>query len=336
MANSVGSRADGLGDGIVVTNGNATLDSLAAARDRRTPVSAAGTTIGSGSYYLTQDLMVSSGDALTISGSNVTLDLNGYTISSTSPTRSGSGILIPATAENVTILNGHITGTTTISGSTFSGGGFAYGIQFLGAKTLTVRAVQVSGVGAGIDCGGIGELSLVEGCSVRVCASVGIAARTVRACHFSQAGSFGILCTIATDCTASAVSFNNAIDAACIQQCTGDNSSSGDGLSASGGSVSNSTGSSGSASGIFAKLVLNSRGSSSSGTGIYATGTAQNSYGDSFTGQGMQCFGVATNCFGETNQGSGGIGLTAFTANGSRGVRNGAVSQSITNKYNMP
>src|SRR6185295_16428367 len=57
-----------------------TLDQVEA----RTLISSAPFTISQpGSYYLTANLTVSSGNAITIAASGVTLDLNGFTISST-------------------------------------------------------------------------------------------------------------------------------------------------------------------------------------------------------------------------------------------------------------
>src|SRR5262249_30290848 len=57
-----------------------TLDQIEA----RTPISSAPFTItNSGSYYLTTNLSVSTGNAITIATNGVTLDLNGFTISST-------------------------------------------------------------------------------------------------------------------------------------------------------------------------------------------------------------------------------------------------------------
>ena len=52
----------------------------------RTPISSAPYTISQpGSYYLTANLTVASGDAIDINANGVTLDLNGFTISSTDP-----------------------------------------------------------------------------------------------------------------------------------------------------------------------------------------------------------------------------------------------------------
>src|SRR5262245_59065250 len=51
--------------------------------EARTPISSVPYTINApGSYYLTADLSVTTGDAITIATNGVTLDLNGFTISS--------------------------------------------------------------------------------------------------------------------------------------------------------------------------------------------------------------------------------------------------------------
>src|SRR5436190_2248196 len=61
-----------------------TLDEIDAKLEKRTPISSVPFTISaSGSYYLTGNLAVTTGTAITISADNVTLDLNGFTISST-------------------------------------------------------------------------------------------------------------------------------------------------------------------------------------------------------------------------------------------------------------
>src|SRR5208282_3722482 len=59
----------------------------------RAPISSAPFTISQpGSYYLTTNLTVTGGNAITIAANNVTLDLNGFTISSTAPSATGYGI----------------------------------------------------------------------------------------------------------------------------------------------------------------------------------------------------------------------------------------------------
>ena len=85
---------------------------------------------------LAAPLSVASGNAITITGNNVTLDLNGFTISSTeNPSGPGSGILLNGPVQNVAILNGFIQGAVTNNGSgTYTGIGFGNGI--LGTNTF--------------------------------------------------------------------------------------------------------------------------------------------------------------------------------------------------------
>src|SRR5262249_9398816 len=60
----------------------------------RTPISSAPFTItDSGSYYLTTNITVNSGNAISIATNNVTLDLNGFTISSTAASPDGSAVV---------------------------------------------------------------------------------------------------------------------------------------------------------------------------------------------------------------------------------------------------
>jgi hypothetical protein len=81
----IGAKADGTNSKIDTANSK--LDAVDAKAEKRTPISSAPFTISSsGSYYVTQNLVVSTGTAITIAASRVSLDLNGFTISSTSAT----------------------------------------------------------------------------------------------------------------------------------------------------------------------------------------------------------------------------------------------------------
>jgi len=66
-----------------------------------------------GSYYLTHNLTVSSGDGIDINTNSVTLDLNGYTIASTAASATGTGISLNNGWSEITIGNGHIRGGVT-------------------------------------------------------------------------------------------------------------------------------------------------------------------------------------------------------------------------------
>ncbi|HKI69298.1 MAG TPA: hypothetical protein VKA67_06905, partial [Verrucomicrobiae bacterium] len=93
--------------------------------EARMPISSAPFTITQpGSYYLTTNVSVSGGNAITIATNGVTLDLNGFTISSTAASASGFGILLESGLQNIAILNGFIQGGVTNNGSgTYSGSG---------------------------------------------------------------------------------------------------------------------------------------------------------------------------------------------------------------------
>ena len=108
----------------------------------RTPISSAPYTITQpGSYYLTTNLTVASGDAIDINTNGVTLDLNGFTISSTSSFESGTAIYISFVSNggnyfgftDIAISNGHITGGVTNNAGVYGGPGFGNGISYFQA-----------------------------------------------------------------------------------------------------------------------------------------------------------------------------------------------------------
>lgn len=81
-----------------------TLDEVEA----RIPILALPMTITtSGSYYLTGDFTVTSGDGITIAADNVTLDLNGYALIGAGAS-TGDGIVVSAARRNIQIRNGTI------------------------------------------------------------------------------------------------------------------------------------------------------------------------------------------------------------------------------------
>lgn len=147
----------------------------------RTPIAAASNLTLPGSYYLTSNITVASGNGISISSDNVTLDLNGFTISSTSPTPSGSGILVSTSSNQVTIRNGHILGTTIFSSGTFSGGGFITGITALTSRNVQVSDVSVSGMGSnGINLSLTADAgTLIRGCTVRTASVSGLRASAI-------------------------------------------------------------------------------------------------------------------------------------------------------------
>jgi len=306
-----------------------------------TPIGSAPYTISSpGSYFLTSNLTVSSGNAITISTNGVTLDLNGFTITSTSSTASGNGIYL-SNVEDVTILNGHITGGVTYNGSSFSTGpGFQSGIiwQFPGNNPVNVHVsgVTISGITAtGIELGS--EYSnVVDHCTVRTAGGQGIRAGVVDTCTAYQCGSNAINSVTASNCYGVAVSSGygvftytalncwgvsasgHGIDALTAACCYG-TSTSGFGLSAN--NAINCYGSSNSSYGLNALETNNCYGISSSNVGLYVTDNALNSHGETSSGNyGLEYPLNASNCSGK-NGGSAtyDTGLLAFNVINCRG-----------------
>lgn len=148
----------------------------------RTPIpgGTAGVTISQpGSYYLAGNLSVTTGNGITVNADNVTLDLNGFTISSTASPASGFGVSLNGGRSHVAVSNGHIRGTTTYTGS-FNPGGFVSGIDFNGVpRNIRVENVSVSGTANyGIDLS-IDRSSTIVGCTVRTTSILGLRAGAI-------------------------------------------------------------------------------------------------------------------------------------------------------------
>ena len=336
--------------------------------EARTPVSSAPFTItNSGSYYLTTNLTVSSGNAITIATNGVTLDLNGFTIASTTASATGYGILLNS-GSDLTIFNGHIRGGVTNNGSgVYSGSGFRYGIEYAGAAPVNTRLTRISVAGCladGIDLGN-GDSTVVESCTVQTVGGSGIVASTIKGsvaldCGGSaiygyevsdsrgeSTGDYGLNANSAQNCYG--IGTGNGyvgLNATTAQNCFGENSSSyGYGIDAY--TALNCSGDGGSGGvGLDASTALNCFGyNSGSGYGIDAT-TAQNCYGSSSSGIGLyaatalNCRGsgfgsnpglsatMANSCYGYSFSGT---GLTATYGNFCFGS-----SVSVTTNYNMP
>jgi len=233
-----------------------------------------------GSYYLTHNLTVSTGDGIDINTNDVTLDLNGFTISSTAASATGTGILLNNGWSDITIGNGHIRGVGTNNGSgVFSGGGFAYGIKTSGAVPENVLVSRISVFGCrfdGLSLSGQNS-TVVEACTVRTVGGYGILASTIKNCS-------------AFDCG------NTAIAGDEVSDCRGQSSGVGDGVD--GTTAQNCCGTSTSADGIDSITVQNCYGASSgSGDGLYAASTASGSFGYSINGVGLRAF-IANSCSG--------------------------------------
>lgn len=315
--------------------------------EARTPIAAAPFTIAQpGSYYLTTNLTVSSGDAITITADGVTLDLNGFTLTSIAATANGTAILLTSGRRDITIFNGHIRRGVTNDGSgVFSGSGFGHGINYSATPPMNVLVsrVTVSGcLGYGIFLNNVGP-TVVEACVVRTMGLYGILASTIKTstateckgtavfgkqvsdCRGKSLNGSGIVATTAQNCHGvSTTGFG--IEATMALNCYG-TSTSGSGVQAT--TAENCYGVSESGYGVYATTAQNCRGNSNSGTGIYASRTALNSHGTSSTGTGLFAR-TAAFC---TGAGPGGSAIQATVANGCSAL-NG--TNNITHKYNMP
>jgi hypothetical protein len=219
--------------------------------EARIPISSAPYTITNpGAYYLTTNLTVTGGTAIDIGTNDVTLDLNGYTIFSTSSAPSGFGIQIGGGYSDLTIVNGHISGGATTN--------FNDGIAY-NALPSNIRVANVSVTGCrfyGINIG-TGTSSVIESCTAQLIGSVGLSASTVSHSSTYQCGSYGVEATVALDCVG--------------------NSPAGIGVYASS-TATGCSGTSSSGTGVSAGIAIGCFGTSTTDTGLVAT-LANSSYG---------------------------------------------------------
>ncbi len=266
----------------------------------RTPISSVPYTISMpGSYYVTTNLTVGSGDALTISASGVTLDLGGWTITSTAASAKGYGIQLSSGLHDLAIFNGHIASGVTNNGSgLYDGSGFAYGISYGGIAPVNTRVTGVSVLGClvyGINLG-YGNSTVVESCLARTVGGSGINASTIKG-------------SVAVDCGLYAIEGDQVSD------CRGEISGNGSGVFAT--TADNCYGSCTIAgtTGVYARNAFNCSGvCGSSGYGVLATGDANNCYGSSVNGgDGVYAGANALNCYGSSTGSGNGVYTTCAT-----------------------
>lgn len=278
----------------------------------RTPLgstagSTATLTVGTaGTYVLMGNVTVATGDAIVITADNVTLDLNGFTLSSTVATAAGYGIRLgqtsPAvkTASNARVVNGRINAAK-----------FAYGVAVDGASTgIILSEISVAGASqVGLNAGTGG--SEVNRCAASGCLNGGIVAETARDSAAIACGGIGLTATTALRCTASTTGAGSALKADMATDCTG-SSASGIGVE-------------------VAKIATNCTGTGTTGTGL----TAINAINCSGTGSGAGKFGInvtgtASYCRATCPSG------TALKALVAIGCSLGSGTTTITNKFEMP
>ena len=271
-----------------------TLDQIEA----RTPISSAPFSITNpGSYYLATNITIANGNCITIGTNGVTLDLNGFTVSSGVSFSFGSAIVLSSNLRDIAISNGHIRGGVTNNGSgVYSGHGFANGITYgLNAPAnMLVSHVTISGCGNdGINLG-TGDSTVVEACTVRTVGSEGIYASTIKESSATDCGGDAIFGDQVSSCRGQSTGTGAGINALSIAQNCYGNSVGGDGV------------------GAFA--AQNCYGNSSTATGVDAS-TAQNCYGNSTSGFGIDA-NVAENCIGFSSSSVGLGGILASVSSG--------------------
>jgi hypothetical protein len=262
----------------------------------------------SGSYYLTHNITVTAGDAIDITTNGVTLDLNGFTLTSTEASPTGTGILLLGNGiSDITIRNGHIRGGVTLSGpfsTVYTGSGFANGIALSVANaSANVLVSGVSVMGCLVDGINLGNsATTVESCKVYTVGNYGIVANNIYNSSSDQFGNQGIFAfVIANNCSANTDSgTGNALQAQTAINCTG---------------INNST--VGNAGGVDAYAAINCFGESYGSVGVAAY-TANNCYGNSLFNTGLAASQTATGCYGIAY--IYGSGLSAVTANNCYGA----------------
>ena len=283
---------------------------------------------------------MATGDGILIKSDCVTLDLNGFCISSSNPARTGAGITVEGPHADVTIRNGHITGAVVYdpqnTGAPWSGNGFADGINLRPdgvnfADNVNIDTITVSRVGRhGIYCGeavvvnsntppviAVSVSSNVRDCSIRLCGGAGIVATNVVQCVARQTFVQGIVGHSAANCSASSYT-SDGIVAYTASNCYGTSDGAGRGvaghqsLNCVGSSqtgygleafnATNCQGTSASSRGLFADTATNCQGTSVSSYGLWAT-VATGSVGTSTTGPGINALRLVSHCSGKGKPG---------------------------------
>jgi len=297
-----------------------------------------------GSYYLTGDLTVAEGDGIQIDQTgDVSIDLNGFTISSTAagPVLDRAAIRIipganyPAPTSNLSICNGHIRGTAQNEGDTFSGGSFLNGIYCATYSVSSSRVADITVSGMAMD--GLhleGYSNLISNCNVSICGGTGITANIASDCSAIGCYGNGIVASQVTNCFAEsnhgqgiqgqqvANSYGYSMDDTGIQATNAQNSygysTNGQGLRAT--VATNCYGHSATREGIYATISTGCQGVSSSGTGLCAEKTADNCYGETASGRyGLCAYKGATNCSGYNNVSSSTTAYGLYTGGSATG-----------------
>lgn len=263
-----------------------------------------------GSYYLTANIATETlSTGISISASNVTLDLNGFSIIRL--TGSGGDAISIGGNKGIRILNGIIVGGTTQTSGVFTLAGWTNGIgssqptsAIVHISDVIVRGVRSRGI-----FGGWSNGNLVERCLVDTCGEIGIT------CSF-------VTDTVVRNSSDDGINAGNGTSNAVVKDCFAESVGNGFGIYGPLADISNSKGIAVSGPGISSGNASNCTGISSISIGFVCDGNANNCTGKSTSGltaaAGMTVTGNASNCLG-TSAGSG-IGLSALNATNSVGT----------------
>jgi hypothetical protein len=282
----------------------------------------------------------------------VSLDLNGFTISSAAAAAIGTGILINGGTKNVAIQNGFIESGVTNNGGFYSGPGFFSGIGYSnGIAPVNVRVTNVAVTGCKVWGIVVGyDSTVVESCTVRTTGGFGILASTVKNSTAKDCATGAIQGEQVSDCRGESSSSGSGISAYTAVNCYGSSNNSDPGIGAY--TAKNCVGSSlsgkgitgllaescygnGGETGISAYSAQNCYGFGSSGTGIYTEGTASTCYGVSSSGTGVSAS-TAENCYGSTNGDAAGVSaITAQNCRGYSAIGRGVSAETADNCYGV-
>ena len=296
----------------------------------------------SGSYYLTENLTISSGNGVLINADGVTLDLNGFTIRSSGACSAGVNI----SGKNVTVFNGHIIGGTSYvggSGDQYTGDGFSDGIY---ASSYSDTGIRIRGISvSAVDQHGIyigDSKSIVTSCTVETAGAEGIYAGVISDSSATACGGVAIYGVSVKNCIGESHA-NHGIQAYTVINSTGTSEATdtqSDGIYAYY-SVINCYGSTTADKGIEATCVSSSYGQTLTqeanryAEGIHANSSVQNSYGYAAypgSGNGIDSTMVLNSTGVSYGTNSTAYGISSYIANSSYAI-GGA---SIAHKYNMP
>lgn len=151
----------------------------ARAAESRIPIGAQTTISASGTYVVTRDLVSSTSAVLTITAGDVTVDLNGHTLTQANPQ---AAVLLVSAAAHVTIRNGHLVGgydgivSTSNNGSGGSlqltdvdvRGTVSFAVVTT-SKQVTITRCTIADAGAGINVTTSTDdvQARIAGCSIR-------------------------------------------------------------------------------------------------------------------------------------------------------------------------